>query len=65
MGFLRVDIPPPTGTISQELADAQAAAVEAAVLAEAYDASVVQSTLSHLPWTPEGQSCDASQQNTG
>ncbi|KAJ5388968.1 uncharacterized protein N7496_000036 [Penicillium cataractarum] len=66
MGFLRVDIPPPTGTTSQELADAQAAAAEAAVLADAYDISVVQSTLSHPAWAADGPTVDVSdQQNTG
>ena len=65
MGFLRVDIPPPTGTSSQDLADTQAAAVEAAVLADAHDTSVVQRTLSHPVWAPDGQSCDATQENTG
>lgn len=53
MGFLREDIPPPTGSTSQELADAQAAAVEAAILADAYDASVVQATLAHPAWAPD------------
>lgn len=53
MGFLRSDIPPPTGSTSQELADAQAAAAEAALLADAYDASVVQNTLVHPSWNPE------------
>lgn len=65
MGFLRVDIPPPTGTTSQELADAQAAAAEAAVLADAYDVSVVRSTLSHPAWAPEGPLGDQDQQNIG
>lgn len=66
MGFLRVDIPPPTGTTSQELAHAQAAAAEASVLADAYDVSVVQSTLSHPAWAAEGPTMDTSdQQNTG
>ncbi|KAJ5580329.1 uncharacterized protein N7459_006314 [Penicillium hispanicum] len=66
MGFLRADIPPPTGTTSQELADAQAAAAEAAVLADAYDVSVVQNTLVHPSWTPERPSQPELQhQNTG
>lgn len=65
MGFLRVDIPTPTGNTSRELADAQAAAAEAAVLADAYDASVVRSTLSHPAWAPEGPLFDQDQQNIG
>lgn len=66
LGFLRIDIPPPTGATSQELADAQAAAAEAAMLADAYDVSVVQSTLSHPAWAPDGPMCgELDQQNTG
>lgn len=53
MGFLRAEIPPPTGSTSQELADAHATAAEAAILADAYDASVVQTTLAHPAWDPE------------
>lgn len=53
MGFLRSEIPPPTGSTSRELADAQAAAAEAALLADAYDTSVVQNTLGHPAWHPE------------
>lgn len=53
MGFLRDDIPPPTGSSSQELANAQAAAAEAALLADIYDVSVVQNTLAHPAWAPE------------
>ncbi|KAJ5631996.1 hypothetical protein N7490_008335 [Penicillium lividum] len=55
MGFLRADIPPPTGKTSQELADAQAAAAEAAMLADAYDESVVQNTLAGPAWAAELQ----------
>lgn len=66
MGFLRVDIPPPTGATSQELADAQAAAAEAAMLADAYDVSVVQSSLSHPAWAADGPTLETSdQQSTG
>ncbi|OQE29878.1 hypothetical protein PENSTE_c002G03102 [Penicillium steckii] len=53
MGFLRVEVPPPKGSTSQELADAQAAAAEASILADAYDADVVQSTLAHPAWSAE------------
>lgn len=53
MGFLRAEIPPPTGSTSQELADAHGAAGEAAILADVYDASVVQTTLAHPAWDPE------------
>lgn len=53
LGFLRVDVPPPRGSTSQELADAQAAAGEAAILADAYDADVVQNTLAYPGWSPE------------
>lgn len=62
MGFLREDIPPPTGTNRQELADAQAAAAEATILADAYDVSVVQSTLAHPAWAPEMLDPTGSQQ---
>ncbi|KAJ6084655.1 hypothetical protein N7486_011455 [Penicillium sp. IBT 16267x] len=55
MGYLRADIPPPTGKTSQELADAQAVAAEAAVLADAYDESVVQNTLAGAAWAAEMQ----------
>ncbi|KAJ5109529.1 hypothetical protein N7456_006204 [Penicillium angulare] len=55
MGFLRVDVPPPIGQTSQELAEAQATAAEAAVLAESYDEFVVQNTLSHIVWAPDSQ----------
>lgn len=65
MGFLRNDIPPPTGSNSQELADAQAAAAEAAVLADVYDVSVVQNTLAHPSWAPEVPSAiEVQRQNT-
>ncbi|KAJ5681335.1 uncharacterized protein N7477_001275 [Penicillium maclennaniae] len=53
MGYLRDDIPPPTGSNSQELANAQAAAEEAALLADIYDVSVVQNTLAHPAWAPD------------
>ncbi|KAJ6098504.1 hypothetical protein N7467_000039 [Penicillium canescens] len=53
MGYLRAEIPPPTGSTSQQLAEAQAAAAEAAVLADVYDASVVQDTLCHPAWASE------------
>lgn len=66
MGFLREDIPPPTGRNRQELADAQAAAVEATILADAYDVSVVQSTLTHPAWAPEMlDSAGVQRQGTG
>ncbi|KAJ5175760.1 uncharacterized protein N7482_001637 [Penicillium canariense] len=66
MGFLRGEIPPPTGATSQELADAQAAAAEATVLADAYDVSVVQHTLSHPVWAPEGHGpTEIQRQNAG
>lgn len=65
MGFLRNDIPPPTGSNSQELADAQAAGAEAAVLADVYDVSVVQNTLAHPSWAPEVPSAiEVQRQNT-
>ncbi|KAF7714019.1 Uncharacterized protein PECH_000533 [Penicillium ucsense] len=53
MGFLRAEIPPPTGHDRQALMEAQAAAAEAAVLADAYDVSVVQGTLLHPAWAPD------------
>ena len=53
LGYLRAEIPPPTGSTSQELADAQATATEAAMLADVYDASVVQDTLAHPAWAAE------------
>ncbi|KAJ5457426.1 hypothetical protein N7475_008814 [Penicillium sp. IBT 31633x] len=53
LGYLRAEIPPPTGSTSKELADAQAAAAEAAVLADVYDVSVVQDTLAHPVWAAE------------
>jgi hypothetical protein len=53
LGFLRVEVPPPRGSTSQELADAQAAAGEAAILADVYDADVVQNTLAYPGWSPE------------
>ncbi|KAJ5605294.1 hypothetical protein N7510_010448 [Penicillium lagena] len=53
MGFLRAGIPPPTGNTSQQLAEAQEAAAEAAMLADVYDASLVENTLVHPAWAPE------------
>jgi hypothetical protein len=53
MGFLRADIPPPTGSTSQQLAEAQEAAAEAAMLADVYDASIVENILVHQAWAPE------------
>lgn len=53
LGFLRVEVPHPRGNTSQELADAQAAAAEAAILADAYDADIVQNTLAYPGWSPE------------
>jgi hypothetical protein len=53
LGYLRAEIPPPTGSTSQQLADAQATATEAAMLADVYDASVVQDTLVHPAWAAE------------
>jgi hypothetical protein len=66
MGYLRAEIPPPTGSTSQQLAEAQAAAAEAAVLADVYDVSVVQDTLSNPAWAserPDAHSLEC--QNTG
>jgi hypothetical protein len=66
MGYLRAEIPPPTGSTSQQLAEAQAAAAEAAVLADVYDASVVQDTLCHPAWASEKPDAHGSQrQNAG
>lgn len=66
MGYLRADIPPPTGKTSQELADAQAAAAEAAILADAYDESVVLNTLAGAAWAAEMQPpVEMSRANTG
>ncbi|KAJ6121270.1 hypothetical protein N7512_003735 [Penicillium capsulatum] len=62
MGFLREDIPPPMGSNSRELADAQAAAVEANLLADAYDVSVVQSTLAHPAWAADTMDPTGTQQ---
>ncbi|KAJ5806719.1 hypothetical protein N7474_010311 [Penicillium riverlandense] len=53
MGFLRAGIPPPTGSTSQQLAEAQEAAAEAAMLADVYDASIVENTLVHQAWAPD------------
>ncbi|KAJ5797238.1 uncharacterized protein N7518_005778 [Penicillium psychrosexuale] len=53
LGYLRAEIPPPTGTTSKELAEAQVAAAEAALLADVYDASVVHDTLAHPAWAAE------------
>ena len=55
MGFLRTEIPPPIGKTSQALIEAQATAAEAALLADAYDVSVVHSTLAHPAWAPDSQ----------
>ncbi|KAJ5893182.1 hypothetical protein N7504_009873 [Penicillium tannophilum] len=66
MGYLRADIPPPTGNTSQELADAQAAAAEAAMLADAYDESVVLNTLAGEAWAAEMQTpVEMSRSSTG
>jgi hypothetical protein len=66
MGYLRAEIPPPTGSTSQQLAEAQAAAAEAAVLADVYDVSVVQDTLSNPAWASERPDAHSlERQNTG
>ncbi|KAJ5951603.1 uncharacterized protein N7479_010016 [Penicillium vulpinum] len=64
LGYLRAEIPPPTGTTSKELADAQAAAAEAALLADVYDASAVQDTLAHPAWAAENPAISDPQQNS-
>ncbi|KAJ5807698.1 Monooxygenase FAD-binding [Penicillium robsamsonii] len=64
LGYLRAEIPPPTGTTSKDLADAQAAAVEAALLADVYDASVVQDTLAHPAWAVKYPAVSDPQQNS-
>jgi hypothetical protein len=64
LGYLRAEIPPPTGNTSQQLADAQATATEAAMLADMYDASVVLETLAHSAWAPEHPTLEL-QQNLG
>ncbi|KAJ5342928.1 hypothetical protein N7541_012052 [Penicillium brevicompactum] len=58
LGYLRAEIPPPTGNTSKQLADAQAAAMEAAMLADVYDVTVVQETLAHPAWAAEHQTMD-------
>lgn len=66
MGFLRTEIPPPTGQTTQELADAHAAAAEASMLADSYDASIVQNTLSHPAWAADIKSAaELQRQETG
>lgn len=64
LGYLRAEIPPPTGTTRKELAEAQAAAAEAALLADVYDASVVQDTLAHPAWAAEHPVISDLQQNS-
>ncbi|EKV17001.1 Monooxygenase, FAD-binding [Penicillium digitatum] len=64
LGYLRAEIPPPTGITSKELAEAQAAAAEAALLADVYDASVVQDTLAHPAWAAEHPAMPDHQQNS-
>lgn len=53
LGYLRAEIPPPVGSTSKQLAEAQAAAAEAAMLADVYDASVVHETLAHPAWSAD------------
>lgn len=65
MGFLRSEIPPPTGKTREELAAAQATAAEAAILADAYDESIVQTTLGHIAWAPDLQSQVEAPKSTG
>ena len=65
MGFLRSEIPPPTGKTREELAAAQATAAEAAMLADAYDESIVQTTLGHIAWAPDLQSQVEAPKSTG
>ncbi|KAJ5313099.1 hypothetical protein PENANT_c018G09093 [Penicillium antarcticum] len=66
LGYLRAEIPPPTGSTSQQLTEAQEAAAEAAVLADMYDASVVQDTLSHPAWASGNPDThNLQRQNTG
>ncbi|CAG8146346.1 unnamed protein product [Penicillium salamii] len=63
LGYLRAEIPPPTGNTSKQLAEAQATALEAAMLADVYDTSVVQDTLAHPAWAAEHHTLEL-QQNT-
>jgi hypothetical protein len=64
LGYLRADVPPPTGATNKELAEAQAAAAEAALLADIYDASVVQDTLAHPAWAAEHPAMSDLQQSS-
>ncbi|EAU30792.1 conserved hypothetical protein [Aspergillus terreus NIH2624] len=53
MGYLRPDIPPPSGRTDKELAAAREAAAEAAALADSTDATATQNILDHPAWGPE------------
>lgn len=53
MGFLRPDIPPPTGRTEQELVAARETAAEAAHIADSTDATCTQGILGHPAWGPD------------
>lgn len=53
MGFLRPPLPPPTASTHQDLLSAREQAAEAALLAEACDATYAQGALDHPAWGPE------------
>ncbi|EAW11003.1 LipA and NB-ARC domain protein [Aspergillus clavatus NRRL 1] len=55
LGFLRPDLPPPTGRTEKELLEARNAAAEAAMLADSYDVTYVQNVLQYPAWGPEAQ----------
>ncbi|KEY82879.1 hypothetical protein LipA and NB ARC [Aspergillus fumigatus] len=55
LGFLRPDMPPPRGITEEELLEARNAAAEAAMLADACDASYAQNVLDHPAWGPDSQ----------
>ncbi|PKX90413.1 uncharacterized protein P174DRAFT_395987 [Aspergillus novofumigatus IBT 16806] len=55
LGFLRPDVPPPRGTSEEELLEAQNAAAEAAMLADACDAACAQNVLDYPAWGPDSQ----------
>lgn len=56
MGFIRPDEPGQVAKMEKGLQAGDRAAVEAAVIVEASDASVVQQTLDHPAWTPDAPS---------
>ncbi|KAL4892830.1 hypothetical protein BDV59DRAFT_178702 [Aspergillus ambiguus] len=64
MGYLRPDVPPPSGRTDKELIAARETAAEAAALADSTDATAAQRILEHPAWAPEIPTGETSRSGT-